>query len=401
MTRAWLLVAVLWVVGCLNYLDRQVIFSLFPLLQEDLQITPGQFGLLSTVFLVTYGLLSPVAGYLADRFGRARMAIGSLLVWSAVTWTTGHAQTFGQLLGARALMGISEAFYIPAALALIAQQHGERTRSLATGIHQSGLYAGIISGGAVGGWLGEHYGWRYPFVLLGGIGVVYSAVVFAALRGSREPSRQAENHLLSSLTEVFRLQGYGRLLFVFSIFGLANWLVYTWLPLYLYERFGLSLTSAGFSATFYLQTASFAGILLGGIAADRLASRRGGRARVLVQATGLAAAAPFLFLAAWTSSFGVLITALVAFGLGRGMYDSNAMPVLCLIAPERVRATGYGVFNLFACIVGGLTAGLAGWLKSAIGLDRAFQMAAGLLAVSAIALLMSNIGRKAVLASGH
>jgi Arabinose efflux permease len=182
--QAWLLVAVLWVLALLNYLDRQVIFSVFPLLSTDLGLSNTQLGLLSTVFLWIYGGLSPISGFLADRFGRGRMISFSLLVWSAVTLLTGFSSSFTQLISARALMGISEACYLPAALARIASAHGPRTRSLAIGLHQSGLYVGMILGGVGGGWIGQRYGWRAPFLILGAIGIAYFVFVYLFFRNS-------------------------------------------------------------------------------------------------------------------------------------------------------------------------------------------------------------------------
>lgn len=158
------------------------------------------------------------------------------------------------------------------------------------------------------------------------------------------------------------------------------------LPLYLYERFRMTLTSAGFSATFYIQAASFAGILIGGLAADYWGTRCL-KGRIWVQSAGLAAAAPFLFLIGVASSQALLIVALLTFGVGSGIYDSNAVPVLCQIAPAQFRSTGYGVFNLVSCIVGGITAAAAGYLKSAIGLGFAFQVAAAILIAAALILL--------------
>ena len=209
MNRPWLLVALLWVVALLNYLDRQVIFSLFPLLQKDLGATDIQLGLTSTVFLWVYGFLSPFAGYLADRFGRARIIIVSLLVWSVVTWLTGMARNMTELLIARALMGISEACYLPAALALIVESHSERTRSLAAGVHQSGLYTGMILGGAWGGWMGDHYGWRPVFTLLGLMGIGYFVLLWFVLRnaGSRDMTTEAPN-FAASLRTLFALPGF-------------------------------------------------------------------------------------------------------------------------------------------------------------------------------------------------
>jgi len=386
---SWLLVALLWVVALLNYVDRQVIYALFPPLEKDFGLSGPQLGLLSTVFLWVYAFASPFGGYLADRFGRTRVILASLLVWSAVTWATGQATTYGQLLTARALMGFSEAFYIPAALALIADHHSERTRSTATGLHQSGLYTGIVVGGALGGWLGQHYGWRSPFTILGAVGVAYGALLWIGLRQATRSAAASPPNLADSVRGLASLPGFWRMTAVFAVVGLANWLVYTWLPSYLYDRFGMTLARAGFSATFYIQAASFAGILAGGLAADYWGTRHP-RGRIGVQAAGLAVAAPFLFAVGRTHSEAVLVMALVLFGLGRGIYDSNAMPVPCQIAPAHLRSTGYGVFNFFSCVVGGVAAAGAGWLRSVLGLGIAFEIAAVLLIVSAWLLLTVN-----------
>ena len=379
-------------VALLNYVDRQVIFSLFPLLSKDLHLSAVQLGLLSTAFLWIYGILSPFAGFAADRFGRGRLIAASLLVWSAVTVATGVSGTYGQLVAARSVMGLSEACYLPAALALIAQHHTSRTRSLAVGLHQSGLYLGLILGGAAGGWAGERYGWRAPFLILGGAGIVYVAAVALLLRagpaapeivsvgGSRRVSFRA------AVTELCRLPGFGIMTTVFSSMAVANWLVYTWLPLYLYERFHMSLTEAGFTATFYIQGASVAGIVLGGWLADRW-SARSPRGRIYTQAAGLLLASPFLFLLGHTDSRTLLLSALVLFGAGRGFYDCNTMPVLCQVARDDLRSTGYGIFNLAGCLAGGVVAALAGALKNAIGLAAAFQIAAAILCLSTVLLL--------------
>lgn len=178
----WLVVALLWVVALLNYLDRQVIFAVFPLLQAELHVSSFQLGLLGTSFLWVYGLLSPLGGYAADRFSRRGVILTSLIAWSAITWLTGHSRTYGQLLAARGLMGISEACYLPAALAMIADYHDGQTRSRATGLHQSGLYAGIALGGAGGGWMGQYYGWRAAFFVLGIAGLIYAAVIAWGLK---------------------------------------------------------------------------------------------------------------------------------------------------------------------------------------------------------------------------
>jgi MFS family permease len=386
---AWALVALLWVVALLNYLDRQVIFSVFPLLKAELRLTDLQLGLLGTVFLWTYGLLSPISGFLADRFGRARIIIISLLVWSLVTWLTRYAGNFNELIATRAMMGLSEACYIPAALALITDYHARGRLSLATGIHTSGIYAGIILGGVGGGWIGERYGWRFAFTILGIVGVVYTVFLWLALRGRRAATRaeavEAKPQFFPALRELLGLPGFKTLMLVFGSFSLANWAIYTWLPVYLYERFNMKLAAAGFSATFYIQVASFGGILLGGWLADRW-SRASIRGRVLTQCIGVALAAPCLFVVGFTASTALLIAGLILFGLGRGFYDCNTMPVLSQIARSSLRSTGYGIFNLVGTLTGGVIAAVAGALKNIIGLGGVFQIAALLLLLSAVLL---------------
>ena len=187
----WTLVALLWVVALLNYLDRQVLFAVFPLLTADLHVSSVQLGFLSTSFLWVYALLSPFGGYVADRFGRRRVILASLIVWSAVTWLTGEARSYGELVIARGLMGISEACYLPAALAMIADYHGVATRSRAVGLHQSGLYAGIVLGGFGGGWMGDRFGWRTAFLVLGVVGLAYGGILFFGLKESPQQSEKA------------------------------------------------------------------------------------------------------------------------------------------------------------------------------------------------------------------
>jgi MFS transporter, Spinster family, sphingosine-1-phosphate transporter len=387
--RAWLLVAVLWPVALLNYTDRQVVFSVFPLLSSQLGLSNVQLGLLSTVFLWVYGILSPISGFIADRFGRARAISIGLLVWSGVTFATGLAGNFAQLLCARALMGISEACYLPAALAKIAEQHGPKTRSLATGFHQTGLYIGMIVGGGAGGWLGQRYGWKMPFLLLGCIGIAYFAVVFLFFRRDTAVPGREENtrgSFASSVAELFHLDGFPTMVAVFSATSAANWLVYTWLPVYIFERFKVSLAAAGFTATFYIQIASLAGILTGGWLADRFSAKTS-RARLFTQAAGVFLAGPFLFLLGYAKSYSLLLATLIIFGAGRGFYECNTMPVLCQIARDDLRSTGFGLFNLAGCLVGGLAAVVAGALKNILGLSNVFQIAAAILFLSGWLLL--------------
>ena len=387
-TYKWTLVALLWVVALLNYLDRQVIFAVFPLLEAELHISSVQLGFLGTSFLWVYGLLSPLGGYLADRFGRRQVILASLLVWSLVTWLTGQARNYGELVLARGLMGISEACYLPAALALIADFHRAPTRSRAIGLHQSGLYAGIALGGLGGGWMGDRFGWRAAFLVLGGVGLIYGFFLFFTLKESPETDRNSTGlaeqiPFAPAMRELLASPAFITVVGANSLASTAYWCVYTWLALYLYQQFRMSLTAAGFSSTFYIQLGSFAGILMGGWLAD-LWARSNARGRVLTQAIGLSAAAPCLFLTGFTASQWVLLPCLLLFGLGRGFFDCNLMPVVCQIISPKLRATAYGVLNFTSCLMGGAMAFAGGALKDRIGLGVTLQLSAGMLVAAGL-----------------
>ena len=269
-------------------------------------------------------------------------------------------------------MGLSEACYIPSALALIADDHDGRTRSLATGVHMSGIYAGIVLGGGPGGWFADAFGWRAAFTFLGVAGLAYAGVVAVFLRERSAPAfspAKPPGRIGESLRALLAIKGFRTVTAVFTAMAIANWTVYTWLPLYLLERFQMGLANAGFTATFYIQAASFAGILAGGWVADRW-SRSNPRGRLFMQAAGLAAMAAALMAVPAIGQALLLIVALIVFGLGRGVYECNAMPALAEIAPPQLRATGYGIFNFAGCVAGGLMAVMAGYLKPLFGLDN-------------------------------
>lgn len=380
----WLVVALLCVVGCLNYLDRMMITTMRGSILEAIPMSDTQFGLLTSVFLWVYGLLSPVAGFLADRFSRSKVIIGSLFVWSLVTWLTSRATTFEELLLTRALMGVSEACYIPAALALIMDYHRDKTRSLATGIHMGGIMVGQ-SLGFIGGWLAENHSWTFAFTIFGIIGIGYSLLLAFALKdidktgdnatgGSRSPIGFGD-----AVRNLFGGKDYILAIVYWGLISIVGWMVVGWLPTYYQEHFDLSQSMAGVYATGYFHTASLAGVLLGGFLADRW-SRKNPRGRMLVPLYGLLVAAPAIYLASGTSILSVAIVCFMLYALTRTFTDANMMPILCLITDGRYRATAYGILNLFSCIVGGLGIYAGGVLRDAnVNLNKMFEVAAAIL----------------------
>ena len=364
---AWGVVALLWPVAMLNYLDRQMVSSIRSSIRADIpSIANDQdFGTLMAVFMWVYAFLSPVGGFIADKFNRRWTVIGSLFVWSAVTWLTGHAQTYSQMLCFRSLMGISEAFYIPAALALIADFHTGGTRAKATGIHQSGIYAGLALGG-VGGFIAQTSSWRNCFTWFGVAGVIYAVVLMLALRDA--PTTKTEDRAKKNVTAVETIRAlwsqpaFWILVIYFTLPAIAGWVTKNWLPTYLADTFNLKEGPAGLSATGYIQIASFVGVLLGGVVADWW-MRRTGRGRIFTSALGVLLLVPALLGLGYAWNLDVAITAMIMFGIGWGVYDCNNMPILCQIARPEHRATGYGFMNLVSISIGAEATRLLGWMR--------------------------------------
>ena len=388
--RAWAVVALLWPVVMLNYLDRQMVSTIRASIRADIpSIANDQdFGTLMAVFMWVYALLSPVGGFIADRFNRRWTVIGSLFVWSAVTWATGHTQTYSQMLGCRALMGISEAFYIPAALALIADFHTGSTRARAVGVHQSGIYAGLALGG-LGGYIAQISSWRNCFNWFGAAGVIYAVILILALRDAPQATTNRSVKETVTVSETIRalwLQpAFWILTACFTLPAIAGWVMKNWLPTYLADTFQLKEGPAGLSATGYIQIASFAGVLLGGVLADWW-MRRTARGRIYTSALGMLLLVPALLGLGYAWNLGAAIAGMILFGIGWGFFDCNNMPILCQIARPEHRATGYGFMNLVSISVGACATVALGWMR-----DHGIKFAIAFALSAAVALLGAGL----------
>ncbi len=392
--RAWLIVALLWVGACLNYVDRVMITTMRGSIKDSIPMTDAQFGLLTTAFLLVYAVLSPFAGYLADRLNRSRVIIGSLLVWSLVTWLTEYAKTYEQLFTTRLLMGVSEACYIPAALALVADYHRGATRSLAIGVLLGGVMVGSALGG-VGGWLAERQSWGFAFGLFGQIGIGFAAVLLLLLRDAPRdtadpvaPTEASEKIRLGAAIRSLFGSGAFILFFVYAgLYGFASWMVVGWMPTYLQEHFNLAQGRAGLLSSVYVNAGSLVGLVVGGAWADRW-GRSNERSRIFVAAIGLVIAAPAIFVVANTSLLPLALAGLLLFGMTVAFASGEMMPILCLFVDRRYRATGFGILNLFACTVGGATTYAGGVLRDAqVDVNRLFQAGSFGLVVCALMLL--------------
>lgn len=365
---AWFVVALLVPVALLNYLDRQMLAAMKSSMMDDIPdiATSANWGIVLGSFKWVYALLSPVGGYIADRVSRKYVIVASLFVWSAVTWATGHVTTFDELVIARAIMGVSEAFYIPAALALITEFHLGETRSRAVGLHQMGIYAGIIIGGFSGHVADSpNFGWRWAFAACGCVGIIYALPLLALLRNpSRNDSVGNQTQDMPPLAAVGELLGNANfilLVLYFTLPAMAGWVVKDWMPDILKERFHIGQGQAGVSAVVYVQLASLVGVGLGGWLADAWMGRSP-RGRIYTSAIGTSLFLPALFGVGNSGTLAVAVGFLTLFGLGWGFFDCNHMPILCQIVRPKLRATGYGFMNLVSISCGGF----ADWIFGAL-----------------------------------
>lgn len=387
----WLVVALLWVVALLNYMDRQMLSTMRDAMQIDIAELESavNFGRLMAIFLWIYGLVSPFAGAIADRLSRKWLIIGSLGVWSAVTLLMGYCTTYNQVFWLRALMGVSEALYIPAGLSLIADYHTGKSKSFAIGIHMTGLYLGQAVGG-FGATLAEKFSWQQTFHWFGIIGVIYAILLIALLYEKRNQSVKADTAepalkipVLKGFGMIFSNIAFWIILFFFASTSLPGWATKNWLPTLFAESLGAPMSEAGPISTITIAISSFIGILIGGPLSDNWV-KKNIKGRIYTSAIGLSLMIPALLLLGLGSGMVAAIAAGLFFGIGYGMFDTNNMPILCQFVPSRLRATAYGIMNMTGVMMGAVCTQILGKWAEGGNLGLAFAVLGGITAIALI-----------------
>lgn len=378
----WVVVGLLWVVALLNYMDRQMLSTMQEAMKVDIaELNKAEaFGALMAVFLWIYGFMSPVAGVIADRVSRKWLIVGSLFVWSAVTFLMGYTHNFHELYWLRAIMGISEALYIPSALSLIADWHEGKSRSLAVGVHMTGLYVGQAIGG-FGATAAAAFSWQATFHWFGIAGIAYALVLVLFLRENRMHTAEEKkinsgtdkSSVLKGLSLLFSNWAFWVILFYFAAPSLPGWATKNWLPTLFADSLNIPMAEAGPISTITIAFSSFIGVILGGILSDRWVQKNI-RGRVYVGAIGLGMTIPALLLLGFGHSFVSVIGAGLLFGIGFGIFDANNMPILCQFVSAKHRATAYGIMNMTGVFAGAAVTEVLGKWTDGGNLGQGFAM---------------------------
>ncbi len=395
-----MVVGLLWVVALLNYMDRQMLSTMRDAMAIDISDLESKvmFGKVMSAFMWIYGFMSPVSGIVADRINRKWLIVVSLSVWSTVPLLMGYASTYDEIYWLRALMGVSEALYIPAALSLIADYFTGKQLSLAIGIHMTGLYMGQAIGG-FGAFVAEHLSWQSTFHWFGIIGIVYALVLVVFLYEKRNGSASQKSDkrklgLLETLkNNVEAIKGslgmlvtniaFWTIISFFASCSVPGWATKNWLPTLFADSLGVEMSVAGPIATITIAFASFIGVMVGGPMADRWALKNL-KGRIYTSAIGLALMIPSLVLMGFGTSFTAAIAAGMLFGLGYGLFDANNMPILCQFVPDRSRGTAYGMMNMSGLFIGALATNVLGSLAEKGMMGLGFACMAGALCLALI-----------------
>ena len=396
----WLVVALLWVVALLNYMDRQMLSTMRDAMAVDISDLESKvmFGKIMAAFMWIYGLMSPISGIVADRVSRKWLIVISLAVWSTVTLLMGYASTYDEIYWLRAAMGVSEALYIPAALSLIADYFTGKQLSLAVGIHMTGLYMGQAVGG-FGAFVAAHLSWQSTFHWFGIVGIVYAFVLMlflsekrtVAAAGQQTAQTSLGSMLSENLTAISRSLGmlltcvaYWAILFFFATSSVPGWATKNWLPTLFADSLGIDMVWAGPVATITIAFASFIGVMVGGPMADRW-SRKHLKGRIYTSSIGLALMIPSLVLMGYGTSLVAAVGAGILFGFGYGLFDANNMPILCQFVASRSRGTAYGIMNMSGLFIGAIATNVLGILadKGLMGVGFVFMAGALVLALLA------------------
>jgi len=333
----WQLIAFLWFCYVLNQADRQVVYTLFPALQKTFGFSNAVLGLTGALFLWVFGVFSPIAGVLGDRFSKTTLVLGSLTVWSFLPFCRGCRQTDRSCWSAERYLEFQNRF---SCLQVMRSSRQRMDRARARGrLRFSGpaSLVGVAIGGSTSAFIAQKFDWRVSFWLLGGMGILFAIPLSRFFR--RMPAEFAEIESgpradLRSFFVLFKIPTVRIIAFAIAVATFGLFLVYTWLPTFLYDKFQIGLARAGFEASVYPQIGTACGLLVGGWLADRYNPRvKASRFGVIV--TALFCGAPCMFLLGWTGRLAEARLAAMAVGFFAGFITGNQAAATFDVVPSR------------------------------------------------------------------
>lgn len=377
----------------LNYGNRGILPAVFPAMRAELHLSDIAFGLLGSLFFWSYAICAPVTGMLGNRYSRRLLVLVSLVAWSATSVLSGVANGLLALAILRVAFGVAESLYLPAATALQADHHGPETRTLAMGLNTLAQSGGAVLGAACAGFIAERWGWRYAFGAVGFAGIVLALSSPRML--SDAPAAAASAHpprakVGEAISYLIRDPTYLMLVADEMLSGVAVWIFFFWLPLFLYESYGIKMGAAGFSGMAMLQISTMAGTVLGTWISHKLPRMSASR-RLLLFAVSFIAAAPCLLCFLFHPSYLVVTVAISAFSLMRATGAVYELPLLCDVVPPAYRSTAVGLLISGACSAGGIGVLVAAFLKQRLGLTGVFASLSGVCALAGITLLIGYL----------
>jgi predicted MFS family arabinose efflux permease len=396
--RPGVTLGVLTGLNALNYLDRFLLPPLLPLVIAGLSLSDREAGSLQSAFILVYALVCPLAGWLGDRMSRLRIAALGVALWSLATFASGLVSTFGWLLLARAMVGIGEATYTVVTPSLLSDHYPPSRRARALSIFYAAMPFGIFLAYLLGGQIGARYGWRSPFFIAGGPGLLCALALFFLRDPPRgrfdgHPEQARELPLAAFLRTLRRRPSYffnvaAQTIYTFTMGGLG-----VWMPTYFVRERHLGVAAAGTIFGALLLGTGFVGTLLGGPVGDRLAQRFRG-AHFTFSGITLLAAMPFTVLAVLAPSPAIYWPAMGAtlFCLFLNYGPLNAAMVNVL--PGNARARGVGLHTTAIHLFGDACSPfLIGAASDVIGLRIPVLVTGLLVGLSGILLI---VGRHAL-----
>src|SRR5207253_1805797 len=376
------LLAVLALINFVNFAARQVFVPLIPVLRDHLHVTDAELGSVQTFLLVVLAVGSIPFGFLADRFSRKAIIGTGILFWSVATFAGGLASSFMFFLIARAVVGLGEAAYAPAAQSMISGAFPQERRAAAQAIFASGMLLGGAAGHALGGIIGPRYGWQQAFFIVALAGIIPGAALFWI----EEPPRGPRSEVVPIL-RLLRVPAFVSMIFAGICITFSSVSLLTWGTDFAVSYKDFSLRQASVSLAVIALVSAVSGVLLGGFIADRV-QRTFTYGRIVAVAAAFLLAAPFVLLGIQAEEKSAVLVGLFVAGFFMSWYHGPVTAVLHDMMPRRAHATCVGVYMFATQLLGVLGPHVVGKISDLHDMQLGLEIAVAVMVCGALLMLL-------------